>query len=304
MALQRKITDASPIELNPLYSQGGEAGHAPRHTLPEGELDPDVAYQLVRDELMLDGNSRLNLATFVTTWMEPQAQRLMAETFDKNMIDKDEYPRTAEIELRCVNMLEPAVELARHRGGHRHVDHRLERGGDARRHGAEVALARPPEGRRQADRQAQHGHGRQRPGLLGEVLPLLGRRAAPRPDGGRPLPPQRAKRRSSTATRTRSASCRCSARRSTAATSRSPTSAPRSTSSRPSTGLDIPVHVDAASGGFIAPFLDPDLVLGLPAAARAVDQRVGAQVRPRVPGRRLGRSGATPTRCPTTSCST
>ena len=73
MALQRKITDASPIELNPLYSQGGESGHAPRHTLPEGELDPDVAYQLVRDELMLDGNSRLNLATFVTTWMEPQA---------------------------------------------------------------------------------------------------------------------------------------------------------------------------------------------------------------------------------------
>ena len=54
---------------------------------------------------MLDGNSRLNLATFVTTWMEPQAQLLMAETFDKNMIDKDEYPRTAEIELRCVNML-------------------------------------------------------------------------------------------------------------------------------------------------------------------------------------------------------
>ena len=82
---------------------------------------------------MLDGNARLNLATFVTTWMEPQAQRLMAETFDKNMIDKDEYPRTAEIELRCVNMLEPAVELARRRGGDRDVDHRVERGGDARR---------------------------------------------------------------------------------------------------------------------------------------------------------------------------
>ena len=113
--------------------QAGEAGHAPRHTLPAGELDPDVAYQLVRDELMLDGNSRLNLATFVTTWMEPQAQRLMAETFDKNMIDKDEYPRTAELELRCVNMLSRLWNSPDERAGDRHVDHRVERGGDARR---------------------------------------------------------------------------------------------------------------------------------------------------------------------------
>ena len=54
---------------------------------------------------MLDGNARLNVATFVSTWMEPQAEKLMAECFDKNMIDKDEYPQTAEIESRCVNIL-------------------------------------------------------------------------------------------------------------------------------------------------------------------------------------------------------
>jgi glutamate decarboxylase len=60
---------------------------------------------VVRDELILDGNARLNLATFVTTWMEPQAERLMAECFSKNMIDKDEYPQTAEIERRCVSIL-------------------------------------------------------------------------------------------------------------------------------------------------------------------------------------------------------
>jgi glutamate decarboxylase len=60
---------------------------------------------VVHDQLMLDGNARLNLATFVTTWMEPQATRLMTECFDKNMIDKDEYPRTADLELRCVRML-------------------------------------------------------------------------------------------------------------------------------------------------------------------------------------------------------
>jgi len=87
----------------PLFSL--ETGTIPRHRIPQGELPADVAYQLVHDELMLDGNARLNVATFVSTWMEPQAERLMAECFDKNMIDKDEYPQTAEIEMRCVNML-------------------------------------------------------------------------------------------------------------------------------------------------------------------------------------------------------
>jgi glutamate decarboxylase len=82
-----------------------EAGTIPRHRIPDGELPPDVAYQVIHDELMIDGNARLNLATFVTTWMEPQAQALMAECFDKNMIDKDEYPQTAELEMRCVSML-------------------------------------------------------------------------------------------------------------------------------------------------------------------------------------------------------
>ena len=79
--------------------------HIPRFRLPDGELDADVAYQIVHDELMLDGNARLNLATFVTTWAEPQARLLMAESLDKNMIDKDEYPRTADLENRCVHML-------------------------------------------------------------------------------------------------------------------------------------------------------------------------------------------------------
>ncbi len=66
---------------------------------------PDTALQVVRDELIMDGNARLNLATFVTTWMEPQARQLMTECLDKNMIDKDEYPQTAELERRCVNIL-------------------------------------------------------------------------------------------------------------------------------------------------------------------------------------------------------
>ncbi len=82
-----------------------ETSRVPKHELPAGEMRDEVAYQIVHDELMLDGNARLNLATFVTTYMDPHADKLMAETFDKNMIDKDEYPQTAAMEMRCVNML-------------------------------------------------------------------------------------------------------------------------------------------------------------------------------------------------------
>jgi glutamate decarboxylase len=60
---------------------------------------------MIRDELLLDGNARQNLATFCTTWIEPEVRQLMADCVDKNMIDKDEYPQTAEIESRCVHML-------------------------------------------------------------------------------------------------------------------------------------------------------------------------------------------------------
>ena len=91
------------LSVPPIFTLEGDS--IPRHELPAGELPPDVAFQIVHDELMLDGNARLNLATFVSTWMEPQAKALMAECLDKNMIDKDEYPQTAELELRCVNIL-------------------------------------------------------------------------------------------------------------------------------------------------------------------------------------------------------
>ncbi|MFF2025743.1 glutamate decarboxylase [Streptomyces sp. NPDC058171] len=97
------------LSVNPFYGDANPLGDMldapPAHRLPDGPLSPTAAYQLVHDELMLDGNARLNLATFVTTWMEPQAGVLMAECRDKNMIDKDEYPRTAELERRCVVML-------------------------------------------------------------------------------------------------------------------------------------------------------------------------------------------------------
>ena len=92
------------VSVNPLFAQPGETA-VPRNRMPDHEMPPDTAYQIVHDEAMLDGNARLNLATFVSTWMEPQAAQLYAETYDKNMIDKDEYPQTAQIEERCVRML-------------------------------------------------------------------------------------------------------------------------------------------------------------------------------------------------------
>jgi glutamate decarboxylase len=100
-AAQRR---ANPFLGNGSPAQEGEAV-APLDRLGEHTVPADVAYQLVHDELLLDGSARLNLATFVTTWMEPQADRLMAESVDKNMIDKDEYPQTAAIENRCVAIL-------------------------------------------------------------------------------------------------------------------------------------------------------------------------------------------------------
>ena len=91
--------------LTPAYTGRMATSPIPALRLPDESLDSETAYRFIHDELMLDGSSRLNLATFVTTWMDPEAGQLMSETFDKNMIDKDEYPVTAAIEQRCVCMV-------------------------------------------------------------------------------------------------------------------------------------------------------------------------------------------------------
>ena len=77
----------------------------PKYRFPRDETQAREAFQVVSDELMLDGNARQNLATFCQTWAEPELLALMALSVNKNMIDKDEYPQTAEVERRCVHML-------------------------------------------------------------------------------------------------------------------------------------------------------------------------------------------------------
>jgi len=76
-----------------------------KYKFPQQETTPTAAYQFVHDELLLDGNARQNLATFCQSWVEPEIHKLMDECLGKNMNEKDEYPQMAELESRCVHML-------------------------------------------------------------------------------------------------------------------------------------------------------------------------------------------------------
>ena len=163
----------------------------PRVALNEHGTGTEVAFDMLSNELLLDGSARLNLATFVTTWMPakaaaPDGPHGRQEHDRQGRVSADGRDRAALREHHRAD-----VARARSRRRHRDLDHRLERGRDARWARAQMALARADEGRRQADRPSEPGHRRQRPGVLGEVLPLLGRRAAARADGGRALSPRR-----------------------------------------------------------------------------------------------------------------
>ena len=102
MTQNSKPTDDSADDI---YASVELSQSLPKTEFPNEERHPRNVFSAVRDELMLDGNSRQNLATFCQTWVEDEVQELMALSIDKNMIDKDEYPQTAEIERRCVAML-------------------------------------------------------------------------------------------------------------------------------------------------------------------------------------------------------
>src|SRR6202050_2016776 len=104
MSLHRRH-NAGKKALDVTQASGDLSLSVPKYKIPPGERSARTAYALIHDELLLDGNSRQNLATFCTTWNEPEVIALMNECIDKNMCDKDEYPQTAEIESRCVHIL-------------------------------------------------------------------------------------------------------------------------------------------------------------------------------------------------------
>ncbi|KAL1966240.1 hypothetical protein VTN77DRAFT_4792 [Rasamsonia byssochlamydoides] len=102
------------LDLNPpgeddfsssVYGSRYAAEELPTHEMPEKEMPREIAYRMIKDDLSLDGNPMLNLASFVTTYMEEEAEKLMTEAFSKNFIDYEEYPQSADIQNRCVNMI-------------------------------------------------------------------------------------------------------------------------------------------------------------------------------------------------------
>ena len=72
--------------------------------MPDNSMPKDAAYQVISDELMLDGNPRLNLASFVTTWMERECDKLIMESVNKNYVDMDEYPVTTELQVPLLSL--------------------------------------------------------------------------------------------------------------------------------------------------------------------------------------------------------
>jgi glutamate decarboxylase len=244
------------IAVAPLFTR--EAADIPRHELPEGELPPDVAYQIIHDELMLDGNARMNLATFVTTWMEPQAEKLMAECFDKNMIDKDEYPQTAELESRCVHILSRLW----------HAPDPGEATGCSTTGSSEAAmLGGLALKRRWQERRRAEGSPAEAPNIvMGINVQVCWEKLANYWDVEMRLVPMEGDRFHLSA---EEAVKLCDENTigvvpvlgSTFDGSYEPVKeiCAALDDLQATTGLDVPVHVDGASGAFIAPFLDPDL---------------------------------------------
>jgi glutamate decarboxylase len=105
MSPLHRRSSGRPHAADALYASTDLSVSAPTGRFPDAEIDARHAYAIVHDELMLEGNPRLNLATFCSTWLEPEVHELMSEAIGRNIVDKDEYPQTAEIEARCVRML-------------------------------------------------------------------------------------------------------------------------------------------------------------------------------------------------------
>ena len=241
-----------------IYASADLSISMPKYKFPEQQLDPRHAYTVVHDELMLDGNARQNLATFCQTWEEPEVHRLMDECIDKNIVDKDEYPQIAEIESRCVHMLSdlwnsPAADNA--------IGCSTTGSSEAAMLGG-MAMKRRWEARRKAE-----GKPTDKPNLITGPVQIcwhkftrywdIEHREIPMDEGRMLMTPEEVL-------------ARCDENtigvvptlgvtftgeyEPVAAVSAALDQLQRDT------GLDIPIHVDGASGGFLAPFCSPELV--------------------------------------------
>ena len=259
MSLHRHHSRAEKTTLDSAFDSS--MGTIPKHTLPPGTQDADAAMRFIRNELMLDGNARQNLATFVTTWMEPQAAELIQASLEKNIIDKDEYPQSAEIERRCVNILA-------------NLWHAPEPAGDAGAMGcsttgsseAAMLAGLALKWRWRARREAA-GLDASKPNLvMGANVQVCWEKFARYWDVEARLIPLDG----ATHLTAAQAAAACDENTigvvavlgSTFDGSYEPVAeiAAALDELAATTGLDVPMHVDAASGGFIAPFLDTELL--------------------------------------------
>ncbi len=256
MALHSR--DETHDQLNEdIYASNELSAPVHKYELPRNEHSPSYAYAIVHDELLLDGNSRMNLATFCQTWVEPEVHRLMDEAIDKNMIDKDEYPQTAEIENRCVQMLADLWNAP---------DAAATIGCSTTGSSEAAMLGGLAMKWRWRQRQQAQGKPADRPNLICGPVQICWHKFAryfdvelrqiPM-DGGRlAMSPEEVVKRCDentigvVPTLGLTFTLQYEPVRSIA-------QALDDLQAR--TGLDVPIHVDAASGGFVAPFLQPDL---------------------------------------------
>ncbi|MCU0308070.1 MAG: glutamate decarboxylase [Thermoleophilia bacterium] len=243
---------------NDVYAPTDPSFSAPKYHMPDEPRDPRKTYLLVRDELLVEGNSRLNLATFCQTWVEPELRQLMAETYDKNMIDKDEYPQTAELEKRCVHMIS---ELWNAQSSRNAVGTSTTGSSEASMLGGMALLWRWRERQRAAGRPTD------KPNIVYGVNVQVcwhkfarywgvEERLVPVAEGRYVIDPDQAARLCDENT-----ICVVGILGSTFTGEYEPITGIAAALDRleQETGIDVPIHVDAASGGFVAPFLHPDL---------------------------------------------
>ncbi len=241
-----------------LASDKDVAREMPIDSLSGEGVGADAAYEMITSELLLDGQARLNLATFVTTWMPSLGGRLMAETANKNMIDKDEYPQTAELEARCVNILADLWN----------APEREKAAGCSTAGSSEAAmLAGMALKWRWRARRREAGKSTDRPNLvMGINVQVCWEKFCRYWDVEPRLVPMEGETFHLTAER---AVAQCDENTigvmailgSTFDGSYEPIKEIADALDRleAEKGLDVPLHVDAASGGFVAPFLDPEL---------------------------------------------
>jgi len=239
------------------YACGLFKNAAEKFKFPAQGTNARDAYELVHDELMLDGNARMNLATFCTTWQEPEVRKLMSESISKHMIDKDEYPQTAEIEMRCVHIL---ADLW-------HAPENSSAAGCSTTGSSEAAmLGALAMKRRWQKKQQQKGKSCDRPNLITGPVQICWHkfcrywdvelREIPFAPGRYTSTPEEVLKRCDentigvVATLGTTFTLQYEPVRQIAA------ALDKLEEERQ---LDIPLHVDGASGGFLAPFLEPEL---------------------------------------------